>query len=137
PPDAPMEVFIGSHTHSGGLDADPFARVPFQPAQPPVGEQFAEDVSFLQRVLAGQPIGHSVRYYVLGSGAWKTTRVWPPEGVKTRELHFTRTGLEVQPSYARGERRYQVDPMTSSGSFTRWAAQTGAPVYYEDRRFSP
>jgi putative CocE/NonD family hydrolase len=52
-------------------------------------------------------------------------------------MHLTRTALVPRLGGERGERGYRVDPTTSSGTFTRWAAQTGAPVYYGDQRFAP
>jgi putative CocE/NonD family hydrolase len=136
-PDVPMELFIGAHTHSSGLHADPFERVPFQGAKPPAAEQYGADVAFVQRVLAGEAIERSVRYFVLGADTWKTTAIWPPVGVRSTAMHLTRKGLAPRVDPKRGERGYRVDPTTSSGTFTRWAAQTGAPVYYGDRRFAP
>jgi putative CocE/NonD family hydrolase len=136
-PDVPMEVFIGAHTHSSGLHADPFERKPFQTAKPTAEEQYGADVAFVQRALAGEAIGRTVRYVVLGTDTWKSTHVWPPEGVEPMVVHFSRTALVTEPSPARGERSYRVDPTTSSGVFTRWAAQTGSPVYYGDQRFAP
>jgi uncharacterized protein len=135
--DVPMEVFIGAHTHSTGLHADPFERVPFQAAKPSAVDQYGADVDFVKRALAGEAIGRSVRYLVLGTDTWKTTETWPPAGVRSSVMHFTRNGLAPRPSGERGERGYRVDPATSSGTFTRWAAQAGAPVYYGDQRFAP
>jgi uncharacterized protein len=136
-PDVPMEVFIGAHTHSSGLHADPFERIPFQSARPTAAEQYGADVAFVQRALAGETIERSVRYFVLGADTWKTTPTWPPAGVQSTAMHLTRTGLVPHPDGPHGERGYRVDPKTSSGTFTRWAAQTGAPVYYGDQRFAP
>jgi uncharacterized protein len=136
-PDVPMEVFIGAHTHSSGLHADPFERTPFQSARPTASEQYGADVAFVQRALAGEAIGRSVRYFVLGADTWKTTPIWPPAGVRSTAMHLTRTALVPHPGAQRGERGYRVDPTASSGTFTRWAAQTGAPVYYGDQRFAP
>jgi uncharacterized protein len=136
-PDVPMEVFIGAHTHSSGLHADPFERTPFQSARPTAAEQYGADVAFVQRALAGEAIGRSIRYYVLGADAWKTTSTWPPAHVSSTAMHLTRNTLVPHAGGRRGERGYRVDPTTSPGTFTRWAAQTGAPVYYGDQRFAP
>jgi len=135
-PDVPMEVFIGAHTHSSGLHADPFESTPFQIARPTAAEQYGADVAFVQRALAGEPIGRSVQYFVLGTDTWKTTPTWPPAGVRSTVMQLTRNGLVPRLGGERGERGYRVDPTTSSGSFTRWAAQKGAPVYYGDQRFA-
>jgi putative CocE/NonD family hydrolase len=135
-PGVPMAVFIGANTHSAGLDADPFSRTPFRAARPSAPEQYAADVRFLTRVLAGEQIGREVRYTVLGADTSKTTDVWPPRGVHMQTLELTRNGLRAQ-SPTRGERRYQVDPTTTPGAYNRWASQTGGPVFYGDRRFAP
>lgn len=135
--DVPMEVVIGATTHSGGLDADPFSEVPFQAAAPPAQAQYAADVAFVQRVLAGSKIKRSIRYQVLGTNSWKSTPVWPPRGIKTRTLAFSRSELREDSTGRAGERRYRVDPTSTSGSFNRWGAQGGRPIYYGDRRAMP
>jgi putative CocE/NonD family hydrolase len=135
--DVPMEVVIGATTHSGGLDADPFSKVPFQAARPSALTQYSGDVAFVQRVLSGERIGRSVSYVVLGTDVWKNTPVWPPRGVKTRSFQLARKQLREGSPVQSGEQRYQVDPTTSAGSFNRWAAQSGHPVFYGDRRAAP
>jgi hypothetical protein len=134
-PGVPMEVYIGAHTHSGGLDADPFSRTAFAGASPSAPDQYAADANFVKRVLAGESIGREIRYDVLGTDSSKTTDVWPPRGVRTQTLKFTRNGLATS-TRERGERRYHVDPTTTPGAYHRWGAQTGGPVYYGDRRFA-
>jgi putative CocE/NonD family hydrolase len=136
-PDVPMELSIGVTTHLGGLHGDPFTREAFTVTRPNADDQFVADTEFVKRVLDGELIGRSIRYYVLGADAWKTTSQWPPAGVKASTLHFSRTGLE---GHARGrtkERSYTVDPTTTSGQFNRWASQSNAPIYYGDRRLAP
>ncbi|HET6146516.1 MAG TPA: CocE/NonD family hydrolase [Polyangia bacterium] len=142
-PEVPMEVSIGATTHIGGLDADPFSRTPFQAARPGAPQQFAADVAFVQRVLGGEAIGHSVSYYVLGAGVWKRTSAWPPAGVRVETLRLSHDQLQPVDSGRggpdrAGERSYQVDPTTSSGGrFNRWASQQDFAVFYGDRRAAP
>jgi uncharacterized protein len=133
----PMEVVIGATTHSGGLDADPFSKVPFQAARPSASAQYSGDVAFVQRVLAGERIARSVSYVVLGTDVWKSTPIWPPRGVKARSFQLSRKQLQEGSAVRTGEQRYQVDATTSAGSFNRWAAQGGHPVFYGDRRAAP
>lgn len=135
-PDVAMEVVIGSTTHSGGLDGDPFSRQPFRPARPGAAEQFQADANFVARVLDGQPIGRSVRYLVQGSDTWKTTPVWPPAGTERRTWRLDRASLSTAASVAPGTVSFTVDPDASSGSFNRWASQRGAPIHYGDRRLA-
>lgn len=137
-PDVPMEVVIGATAHSGGVDADPFSRTPFEAARPPAAQQYAADVAFVQRVLAGETIARSVSYYVLGANVWKSTEQWPPAGGHDRVLRLSRRGLVAGRRIEAGERSYTVDPTTSSGGpFNRWGSQGGNPVYYGDRRAAP
>jgi uncharacterized protein len=135
-PASPMEVIIGTTTHSGGLDTDPFSRQPFGPARPGAAEQFAADVAFVGRVLAGAPVGRSVTYRVLGADTWKSTPSWPPAGVRNVTLQFGQASLG-QPATASGTVSYTVDPTASSGAFNRWASQRNSPVHYGDRRRAP
>lgn len=136
-PDAAMEIVIGATTHSGGADADPFSRRPFQPALPSALDQHQADLDFLARLLGGEPIARRIDYYVLGSGQWKTTAVWPPEGVTRQRLELSRSRLLQRARGPAGEREYTVDPTASTSPFNRWASQTGGFVYYGDRRFAP
>jgi putative CocE/NonD family hydrolase len=136
-PRVPMEVVIGATTHSGGLNADPFARAPFLPARPSAEQQYAADAAFIQRVMAGEAIGRSVHYSVLGSDTWKTTPVWPPRGVKEQSLRFSRAELVEDARVPTGERRYRVDAESTSGAYNRWASQGGHPIYWGDRRSAP
>jgi uncharacterized protein len=137
-PNVRMEVVIGATAHSGGVDADPFSRKPFQAARPGAPQQYAADVAFVQRVLGGETISRSVSYYVLGAGVWKTTAEWPPSGVTDRMLKLSRNELVTNARVKPAERTYRVDPTTSSGGpFNRWGSQGGAPVYYGDRRAAP
>ncbi len=79
-PDNPMEITIGASSHPGGVNADPYDAEPFTIARPAVSDEMEKDVDFLTRVLAGEQIGRSIRYVVLGTDTWMTTSVWPPAG---------------------------------------------------------
>ena len=136
-PNLPMELSIGATTHLGGLHADPFTREAFTVTRPNPDDQFIADAAFVKRVLAGEAIGRSVSYYVLGADAWKTSAQWPPAGVTARALHLSRTRLQVHAHGRTRKRTYTVDPTTASGPFNRWASQSNAPIYYGDRRLTP
>jgi uncharacterized protein len=137
-PDVPMELAIGATAHSGGLDADPFSTVPFRAARPGAVAQYAADVDFVKRALSGAPIARKVDYHVLGADQWKTTSVWPPHGVESGVLHLAPAALLSASAGPPAQQSYQVDPSAASGShFNRWSAQTGAPVFYGDRRAAP
>jgi uncharacterized protein len=134
-PEVPMEVVIGATTHSGGLDADPFATEPFRVASPSAQVQYQADVSYVRRALDGESMGRRIQYYVLGADVWKQTAAWPPRGTAVHTLHLSQHALLAHPVRKSGEVSYQVDPTSSSGEHVnRWASQAGAPIYYGDRR---
>jgi uncharacterized protein len=136
-PNTPMQVIIGTETHSGGLDGDPFARTPFGPAQPDAHETYGDDIGFLKSVLSGEPIARSIRYRVMGTDTWRTSDAWPPSGTELRDLALSPSALTAKPAPAESEIEYRVDPATSSGRHNRWASQRGAPIHYGDRRRAP
>ena len=133
---APMEVVIGATSHPGGLNADPFSTVPFAPANPGAVDQFKGDIAFLDRVLGGQMIGRTISYVVLGTDTWKTTPVWPPAGVETTRMMLSPSLMAAEPSEP-GQTNFTVDPSATTGSFNRWAAQRGKPVYYGNLQNAP
>ncbi|MGB3336965.1 MAG: CocE/NonD family hydrolase [Devosia sp.] len=132
----PMEVVIGATSHPGGLDADPFATVPFGPATPSVVDQFKSDIAFVDRVLAGETIGRSISYLVLGTDTWKTTPVWPPVGVEQTRMMLSPSLMADEPS-ENGQTIFTVDPSATTGAFNRWAAQRGKPIYYGNLQGAP
>jgi putative CocE/NonD family hydrolase len=132
----PMQVVIGSTTHTGALDGDPFSTTPFAEARPSALESSAEDIEFLRSVFAGEPIGREIRYVVLGDRGWKTTEVWPPEGV-TSEAFTLAPGALTHGGGEAGSITHRVDPTTSTGPLNRWASQRAAPIHYGDRRNAP
>jgi putative CocE/NonD family hydrolase len=136
-PNAPMQLSIAATTHLAGLDADPFSTFPFAPARTQPEVAFSQDVAFVKQVLAGHNVERKIDYYILGAGVWKSTQVWPPEGVRDAKLHFTQAGLTSKPAHEAGERAYAVDPAASSGTgMNRWSSQDNHPIYYGDRRFA-
>jgi putative CocE/NonD family hydrolase len=135
--DVPMQVTIAPTTHLGGLRADPFEREAFTPADPGPEQQFGDDIAFLKRTLAGEPVQRKIDYYVLGADTWKTTDVWPPRGVDHHTLHFSERRLTREARPRSHELQYTVDPETSTGRNNRWYSQDDHPIYYGDRRFAP
>jgi uncharacterized protein len=136
-PNTPLEVIIGSNTHPGGLDGDPFSSVPFAEARPSARESFGDDIAFIQRVQAGEAIGRSIRYVVLGTDDWETSDTWPPAGVVVQSLALGPAALAAEPPARAAELAYRVDPTTSTGLLNRWASQRGTPIHYGDRRNAP
>ena len=135
-PEVTMEVVIAATTHAGGISIDPYATTPFAPAVPSAEQQFANDIDFVDRVLAGEEIRRSISYLVLGTDMWKSTDVWPPAGVTTTVLNLSPSLMA--PEAARvATGTYKVDPTSTSGTYTRWGAQRGGLVFYGNRQGMP
>ena len=132
----PMHVVIGSGTHTGALDGDPFSTTPFAEAHPSALESAAEDIEFVQGAFAGEALGREIRYVVLGDGSWKSTDVWPPAGVVAEAFTLAPGALRRGGGDA-GSITHTVDPSTSTGPLNRWASQRAAPIHYGDRRNAP
>ena len=68
-----------------------------------------------------------LKYYTLGEGTWKTSDIWPIDGVKTRMFYFSHNGIleEAKPAGSTGSDLYQVDFTASTGSHNRWATNLG------------
>jgi hypothetical protein len=102
---------------------------------PAFDDQIKAMMDFAAEVRAGQPIGRSIHYYVLGAKTFRDTSVWPPEGV---EMHSYALGdghaLVAGASGGSGADRYEVDFSASTGQATRWSTQIGEPAAYPDRR---
>lgn len=136
-PNTPMQVVIGTQTHSNGLDGDPFSRTPFRPARPDAVHSYADDITFVNDVLSGAPIGRSIRYLVMGTDTWRSTAVWPPSSVRAERFALAPSSLSAEPALDASELSYRVDPTTSSGAYNRWGSQRGQPIHYGDRRRAP
>ncbi|MCZ8130815.1 MAG: CocE/NonD family hydrolase [Steroidobacteraceae bacterium] len=132
-PDVPMELWITANDHSNVLNADPFLPDRREPA-PSFAEQNAIQSDFVRRLVEGRPISRRVNYYVLGTGEFRTTDVWPPADVKSRTFHFAAGRALAEKSGASGTDAYDVDRTVGTGEKTRWSTQIGIPPQYPDRR---
>jgi putative CocE/NonD family hydrolase len=132
----PMHVVIGSATHTGALDGDPFGTTPFVEARPSALESAVADIAFMQSAFAGEVLDREIRYVVLGDGSWKSTESWPPAGV-VAEAFTLAPGALTREGEAAGVITHLVDPATSTGPLNRWASQRAAPIHYGDRRNAP
>ena len=137
--DAPYKYVIGAWSHGGGHDANPYAEREQQP-QPSVEQQFDDVFAFLDPLMKGEAHGtvppKELAYYTVGENAWKTTRVWPPQG-QVMERWYLQAGnalAQDEPQTNQGADEYTVDFEAGSGETSRWATQLGGgDVYYGDR----
>ncbi len=132
-PEVPAQVIITANDHGGGQLTDPFLSGENPPN--PAGEaQVAAMMDFAAKVRAGQPIGRSIRYYVLGTGEFRETLVWPPKGISMRQFRLAEGYLLAASAGRAGSDRYAVDFTASAGPATRWSTQMGTAAAYGDRQ---
>lgn len=135
----PQQAVIGAWVHGGFQHASPY-RDPGTVAEPDEPQQWRETLNFLDRYLQddGDVVTEKLLYYyVLGAEEWRTTSVWPVEGMEMEAWYFGagNTLSTAMPSASDGRDTYAVDFTTTTGTQTRWhTAQDGVPVVYPDRR---
>jgi putative CocE/NonD family hydrolase len=128
-----MELWITANDHGNLKNADPFLPGRVDPA-PSFAAQGDVQSRFARRVLEGQPIARRVNYYVLGTGEFRSTDVWPPADVASQTLHLGAGRSLVASAGTPGVDHYDVDRTVGTGDRTRWSTQIGIAPQYEDRR---
>lgn len=133
-PELPMEVWITANNHGHTIGADPLRPANIQ-ASPTAEEQFALNRGFVERVRRGETIERVIHYYVMGSGKFRETRVWPPADSEREFMAFgPKRSLMDKRTQRSGQDRYSVDFAASTGRATRWTTQFGVAPAYPDRR---
>ncbi len=129
-------LLLGPWVHGGTLDMDPDTT-----EHAAAFDHSVELLRFFDRHLQpNMPLGGigiedtpTVRYYVMGSGTWRSSGTWPPEGTRSLALHFAperrlRRGTE---GGIEGQDVHDVDLTTTSGRRTRWRT-TISPFVHAD-----
>ncbi len=133
-PQVPMELWITANNHPGNVGADPFFPRDRRP-RPTLASQHEIVLGFLDRVRHDVPIRRRIHYYVLGTGQFHETNVWPPRG--TAATWFTLGSdhrLVAGSTIPTVRDRYIVDFSAGSGKATRWTTQFDTDPAYGDRR---
>ncbi|MDX1991391.1 MAG: CocE/NonD family hydrolase [bacterium] len=134
----PQRVIIGPWSHGGGYHTDPFFDAD-TPVDPSLEAQFGLLLEFFDSQLktdAPAPVESSITYYTLNSGEWRTTSVWPPEGVEMQSWYLgaENTLATSMPTDASGADSYTVDFTATTGDATRWhSIMTSGDIIYPDR----
>jgi putative CocE/NonD family hydrolase len=134
----PQNAVIGAWVHGGFQHASPY-RPPGTAGEPDEPQQWRETLNFLDRYLRDTSEASTqklLHYYVLGAEEWRSTSVWPVEGMSMQQWYFgeDNTLATSMPSSTDASDSYAVDFTTTSGTQTRWhTAQDGVPVVYPDR----
>jgi hypothetical protein len=133
-PDVPMEIWLTGNDHSNRVLADPYLPGVTEP-RPAADDQFAVMDGFYETIMSEGYDDRRIHYYVMGAGVYRTTGVWPPEGVapETFFLADDNTLSPARPTQA-GVDVYEVDFTAQTGAETRWSTQFGTPPAYPDRR---
>jgi uncharacterized protein len=132
-----MVVYVGAWSHGGEYDTDPFLDADM-PASPSYAEQVATTISVFDAYMKAEAtaIERVINYYTLGEGEWRTTSVWPPEGVVETPFYLASDGALVSesPTAEESATDYPVDYSASTGFHNRWWTQYGGgDVVYPDR----
>lgn len=137
---APNRYIIGAWGHGARHDADPFKQKD-EPLSPDLVTQYGMIRDFVTPYFDDRPENvqteKALTYYTMGSGRWKTTKVWPPLGAETQRLYLRpqRELGEARPQSRKGTDSYTVDFEAGTGPETRWSTQMGnRDVFYGDRR---
>jgi putative CocE/NonD family hydrolase len=140
--DTPQQVFIGPWSHGGSISVDPFLP---DIVEGDLEEQLASlDVSVAQMNDDVLPffdcylkedscpaLESVINYYTLNTGGWRTTTVWPPEGIETQRLYFSADNTLVAEAPAEAAvDEYTVDFTATTGLRNRWYAQMGTAIDY-------
>jgi putative CocE/NonD family hydrolase len=139
--DTPQQVFIGPWSHGGSISVDPFLP---DIVEGEIEEQLASlDVSVAQMNDDVLPffdcylkedscptLESEINYYTLNTGEWRTTSVWPPEGIEMHRLYFAADNALAPEASAAGTDEYTVDFTATTGLSNRWYAQMGTAIDY-------
>jgi uncharacterized protein len=133
-----QEVYLGNWSHGGGFDTDPF-RPAGAAVSPSPQAQAGQVLDFFARHVTGdEPVTatKTLRYATAGEPGFRTTRSWPPVGIRDSRWYLASgTRLQSKRSAAAGADVYRVDRTATTGTSTRWDTPTGGgDVVYPDRR---
>jgi putative CocE/NonD family hydrolase len=128
----PQQLIIGAWTHGARWEADPF-HTGAEPREADLDTQYAQLLGFFNPLLRDDAPGHTpprgIAYYVLNSGEWRTTPVWPPTGVSTQRWFLgAQQTLTTDAPAASGADDYTVDFSATTGPDNRWHTQFGGSI---------
>lgn len=134
--DTPQHLVIAAVNHGGHRGTD--AYLPEDAPDPySVEQQEQELIDFFDAHIKGeQPIQRQIRYYTMGENRWKTTEVWPPNGIELQHFWFAeeQSLSTTAPASEHRTDEYTVDFSATTGELNRWNTQLGGdPVIYPDR----
>ncbi|MFV3126929.1 CocE/NonD family hydrolase [Niveispirillum sp. KHB5.9] len=132
-PDVPMEVWITANSHQHDVGADPFLPERREPL-PDMEMQFAQNLAFTEKVRQGGKPDRMIHYYVMGTGRFRDTDIWPPAGTRETNFHLAPGGALSATPAPSGSIAHKVDFTATTGDATRWSTQFGTPPAYPDRR---
>jgi uncharacterized protein len=119
-------LVIGPFTHGGFMGDDPF--FPDHPPALTYKEQAELMADFFDRYLknaVARPAPSSVRYYVNGAGAWRTSPVWPPAGTTVGKWYLGPSSVlaDSLTEGTAGVDHYKVDFTATTGELSGYRGQ--------------
>jgi predicted acyl esterase len=134
----PQKVVLLPAGHPQNEFVNPFGAN--APEYPGAGElsrdDFAEYFDGHLKGTGGEKEERRIIYFTYVANTWRTSSVWPPEGIVNETWYFAPgNGLSLDiPAEGQGNDAYTVDFTTTTGDENRWMSQMGMPVTYGDRR---
>ncbi len=134
-----QQVVIGTYSHGGHFDTNPFLEVN-TPVSPSPEGQLLKKIETFDKLLKGEntdSINSYIRYFTMGENVWRETSVWPPEYVENETYYFNKDGIlsKDKPVEAEGFDSYKVDFTATTGMQNRWFTNMGGDdVVYPDRK---
>ncbi|THB68037.1 MAG: CocE/NonD family hydrolase [Desulfovibrio sp.] len=121
----PQRAVIGPWNHAATQHTSPYLK-PDAATEPNELVRLLELRRFFDFYLKGEGTEprQEIVYYTMGEEVWKSTPVWPPQGVEARPLYLARdTGLAWEPGQESGQDDYTVEYSVGSGDYNRWKTQ--------------
>ncbi len=141
--DTTQQVFIGPWNHGGSPSIDPFMPDVVEGDEQAVGlasldvavsQMESEVLNFFDCYLketSCPAMESEINYYTLNTGEWRTTSVWPPEGMEPQRLYFAEDNALTAEAPSEGAiDEYAVDYTATTGLANRWHAQMGLSIDY-------
>ena len=134
----PQKAVIGAWNHGAFLTANPYSP-PGTSVKPSVAEQYQDIIQFFDKYLKnnnGKPkLQRELKYYTMVEEQWKTTNVWPPDGVINQRWFLAENNnlTRAMPTEQSGEDNYTVNFEAGTGEGTRWQQDPSSEIIYANR----
>jgi putative CocE/NonD family hydrolase len=132
------KIFIGSWSNNLKTDGNPYSKSKSKTI-PTKTARWNETLKFFEKYINDEPTKNDssiIYYYTIGEEKWKSTDVWPPDGIKHEKWFFNSNNLlsKSVPQFDEFD-LYPVDFSATTGKTNRWHTIDGStPVIYKNRK---